>query len=124
MASEESEKNLKGIIANLLGTMPGEAAERILRCEAMQVLWEFLDDDIKLRCAPKSIYIDKSSETDVLTCEIWIDDSLTREILIREKTNIVRGVAEKLGRIAFEEFSFKTIAPDLLRRQIAVIRGD
>ena len=124
MASEESEKNLKGIIGDLLGTMPGEAAERILRREAMQILWEFLDDDIKSRCAPKSIFVDKSGETDVLTCEIWIDDSLTRGIVLRDKKRIVRGVAEKLGRIAFEELSFKTVAPDLLRRQIAIIRGD
>ncbi len=123
MRSDEKFFELKGILKDLEQILPEKVFERVACVEKMKLLWSLLDEELQIRCAPRNIHKVIENGREITVCEIWADDNLTIQILKRVMTPILREVAEKLGRVEFEEVRYKVVTRQMLLEQLIVMKG-
>lgn len=121
MSKDDSLANMKGALGGLLGSLPDGARQKILDCEAMRVLWTAFPEGVKRSAAPYAISRIAKDDSIELVCEIWIEDPMVKEALLREKNTLLRKLAENIGRVAIENFSFKVVKREKLRELINAI---
>jgi len=115
--------NLGSVLGDMASGLPSDALRRVAECEAMQVLWEMLDADLRRRCAPRKIYAARDGKSVVKTCEMLVEDGMTAAVLKRRKVKLIRDVAEKLGRVEIENVSFVIAKGAELYELLVVLKG-
>lgn len=121
MTGKDNLSSMQGALGKVIASMPESARQKFQDCEAMRELWKLFPESINRIAAPSRIYRVQNENLSEAFCEIWIEDRIAKEVLLRFKANLLRELAEKLGKTAIENFSFKSVKREKLRELIAAI---
>lgn len=116
--------NLGSVLGNMASGLPTNALARLAQCEAMQVLWEMLDTELRRKCAPKKVYVVRDGKTITKMCDFIVDDGMTVAVLKRRKVKLLRDLAEKLGRVEIEDLNFVIDGGAQLYELLAALMGE
>ncbi len=121
MPGKDSLDNMQGALGKMFAGLPEGARQKFRDCEAMRELWKLFPESINKLAAPSRIYRGQGENLPEAVCEIWIEDRIAKEVLLKLKSSLLRELAEKLGKTVIENFSFKSVKREKLRELIAAI---
>jgi hypothetical protein len=123
MSFEDKLDSVQGALSGFLKGLPEGSRQKLVDCETMQRLWEMFPESVKRLAAPSTINRIQKGEVTESVCEVWIEDALVKEAILREKSKMLRELAEKTGRVAIENLSFKIVRRDKLRELLSAIES-
>lgn len=119
-------QKLGPIVEGLLKKRDDDFFQKVRRIQAVQRLYALFDPLIRNAACPfdvRFIQADGAGKgaPPVATCLIYYVDPTARDALISAKDALLRALAEEIGSVLIEDFSFRHVSAAMLKRQIKAI---